>query len=161
MNTPRDVIQEIEDMRAGVSYSHIISIRKFQLKVRPISNHEQLQVASEVQKKMAVLTMDMRNQLTEHQIVARETLKFASTSDVGKTDWGITDIIMDKMTPDEIQFLFQQYVQVTDRTNPKLEKMTNEQLEELVVALKKTPADRLDLELIEVDFWQTLNLLSY
>ena len=39
----------------------------------------------------------MRSRLTENSLIAKETLKIASTSDVGANDAQITDLVMDHM----------------------------------------------------------------
>lgn len=162
METPQhDKIYEVESMRQGVDYRGKISIRGFTMSVRPVSQYETIKISADVVSIMSKMSPGMKNQLVEHSLVARETLKVASTSDVGKTDFEITDVIMDRMTPDELQFLFKQYVGFTDKVNPCLEKMTKQEIEDIVDYLKKTPEEALDVQLTELTFLQAINLVRY
>lgn len=107
---PLEQIDQLSAMRMGVDYRLEVKVRGFKILVRPLAISETLQVASAVQTELRKLPPDAQNRMTEHVILAKETLKLASTSDVGKNDPHITDLIMMNMTNDEIHFLFKQYV---------------------------------------------------
>lgn len=159
---PLDRIEQLDAMRLGVDYRLKIKVRGFEIMVRPLAIQESLQVASSVQMELAKLPKDAVNRLTEHFILAKETLKLASTSDVDKNDPKITDYVLSRMTNDEIHFLFKQYVSVCDKVNPALETMSPEEIQILVDELKKNSSkEELDLQLIELSFSQLLSLVSH
>lgn len=158
-HSPLDRIEQIDAMRMGVDYRLEIKVRGFKMMVRPLAISETLQVASSVQDELAKLPANAQNRLTEHFILAKETLKIASTSDVGKNDPRITDLMMMNMTNDEIHFLFKQYVAVCDKVNPALEMLGPEEINCLVDDLKKNSSpEELGLQLIELSFSQLLSL---
>lgn len=143
-------IPQIDAMREGIDYHLEISLRGFAMTVRPLTIMETMQIASIVQEKLSGVPEHARNRLTENIILAKETLKISSTSDVGKNDYRLTDLMMDKMTPDELQSLFKQYVFACDRVNPILEKMPREQIDQLVAEVKKNPSAVTELSITEL-----------
>lgn len=155
-------IEQIDAMRLGVDYSFVIKIRAFQLRVRPLSISENVQIAGEVAERLTDIPESLRNTLTQHTILAKETIKVASTSDVGANDPRITDYILDRMTADEVHSLFKQYVAACDRVNPSLERMKPEDLDNLIAALKKNARDQeaLDSQLIELSHLQLHSLVA-
>lgn len=158
-----DYIEQIDQMRAGVDYSFPIVVRGFELMVRPLAIVETVRVAQKVAEAMKSIPESARNRLTEHTYLAKETIILASTSDVGVSDARITDLILDRMTPDELSFLFKQYVGVCDRANPALELMEPAELKGLVEELKKKAAEapeELGLQLIELSQSQLLNVAT-
>lgn len=156
-------ISQIAAMRQGVDYSFTIPLRGFNLRVRPLSMSENIQVLQAVADRLAALPKTAHSLLNENAILAKETLKLASTSDVGRNDGTITDLMMDHMTPDEIQALFKGYVGNCDRCNPSLDLMTPTQVTELIDALKKSAPSReaLALRLTEQSFSRLSNLAYY
>jgi hypothetical protein len=151
-------IPEIDAMRLGVDFRLEIKVRKMSIMVRPISVSETLKVAAEVVRSLTLAAPEARNKMTENILTAKETLKLASTSDVGKTDYQLTDIILDAMTPDELNFVFKQYVAATDKVNPCLETMEPDKLDELIEALKKTPKPTLVSALTGLSFSELLSI---
>lgn len=161
-NHPHEQIEQINAMRLGVDYRLEIKVRGFKIMVRPLAISETLQIASAVQDELTKLPTNAQNRMTEHFILAKETLKLASTTDVGKNDPRITDLIMMNMTNDEIHFLFKQYVAACDRVNPALEMLQTEQVQALVDDLKKNSSkEELGLQLIEQSFSQLVSLVHY
>lgn len=136
---PQRPIAEIEAMRMGTSYRGSIGVRGFTLSVRPLSIGEMVQVSGEVVTEMSRLPEGSRLKLTEATMMAQKTLVLASTSDVGTKDPHFTEGIAQRCTPDEIQYLFDQYIDLCDRVNPMLEEMPKDQLLPLVADLKKNP----------------------
>lgn len=145
-------------MRQGVDYTETIRCRGQVLRIRPLSIVETMQVAHEVQSQMSGKDEFSQNALSENVILAKETLRRATTSDVGKTDTPLTDYIMERMTPEELQYLMKQYVAALDKKNPSLELMKPEEVEALVQALKKSPESDLALELTALSFSQLVSL---
>lgn len=158
---PHDKIPQLEAMRHGVDYRQRVSIRGFEIYVRPLSIMETNQVAATVQEKLSMLPESARHRLTEHTLLAKETLINASTSDVGANDARITDHILDRMTNAEIHYLYKQYVAAMDRVDPSLEQMSPEDLRALVDELKKNPKADLGSVLIELSFSQLVSLAHY
>lgn len=151
-------IDQLSAMRLGVDYSEIITCRKFSLKVRPLSMLETLQVAQETQQEMALKDEFSRHRLSENEIYARQTLIKATSSDVGANDSQLTDYIVQRMTAEEFQYLFKQYVAVVDKKNPCLELLKGEELQKLVDALKKSPEETLGLHLTELSFSELVSV---
>lgn len=152
-----DQIDQLSAMRAGVAYRELIRCRNLTLEVRPLSMLETLQVANEVQGELARVG-NVGNRLLEHEHLARLTLIKATTSDIGKDDPKLTDLIVQKMTPEEISYLHKQYVAVVDKKNPALELLPVEDLKDLVEALKKSPPTELGLHLTELSFLELASL---
>ena len=158
---PLDSVAQIDAMRLGTNYRTMLKVRGFEIFVRPLSISETVEVAGAVQNYLASLPLSSRNQLTEHTAVAKETLKKASTSDVGVFDPKVTDYILDRMTNDEVAYLFDQYVAACDKVNPALEMMKPEQLTAIIEELKKNKDLELDLALTELSFLQLISLVRY
>lgn len=161
-SNPLDRIEQIDAMRMGVDYRLEIKVRGFTMMVRPLAISETLQVAATVQDELSKLPESARNRMSEHFILAKETLKIASTSDVGKNDPRITDLMMTHMTNDELHFLFKQYVAATDKVNPAMETLTPEEVEAIVEELKKNSSDAdLVSALTELSFSQLVSLARF
>lgn len=156
-----DRIQQVDAMRLGVNYRLEISCRGFKMMVRPLTIMETVQAAANVVEKMKTMPESWKTRMTEHLYTAREMLKFASTSDVGKQDSSITDPMLDAMTADEVQFLYRQYVAATDRANPCLELMKDTELQLLVEDIKKNFATESASALTELTFLQAINLVQF
>lgn len=156
-----DRIEQIDAMRLGTDYRFLVKIRGFEMYVRPLSISETIQVTANTQEKLSLLPPQSRNVLTEHTILAKETLKLASTSDVGRDDIKITDLILDRMTNDEIHYLFKQYIAATDRCNPALELLKPEELTNLVSEVKKNKGEELASALTELSLSQLVSLAHH
>jgi hypothetical protein len=151
-----DRIPQIDAMRVGVDYYFNIKIKEFSLRVRPLSIVEQMQVAATVVQKFQALPVNHQNRLSENMLKAKETLIIASTSDVGSNDPQITEYILDRMTDTELSFMWKQYMEACDRVNPELEKMSVEEIEKIVLDLKKK-----ERQLIELSFMELINLCRH
>lgn len=162
MNTPESLkeLPEVEAMRMGIAYRFPISLRAFKMEVRPLTMSETIQVKQEVVRVLGSLPTNQRTPLEEHTLLARETLKLASQSDVGSGDFGITDAMLDNMRPEEIRYLMKEYVKVVDKCDPCFEEMSIEELEELVDYLKKE-SKKNPLALTEFSFSQLVSVARY
>jgi len=158
-------MQQIEAMRAGVSYRFPIKVRNFELDVRPLALMETVSVAQKVAEAMKGVPESARNRLTEHAFLAKFTLELASTSDVDKNDPRITSYVLDRFTNDEIMAVFKQYVSIVDRANPVLDFMSPPEMEGLIDHLKKnrteTSSEEWDSQLIELSFSQLVSLVRF
>lgn len=149
----------LEAMRLGTDYRAEVVIRSQAFRLRPLANAETIRVADTVNEILMGLPAHKRHKLTEHTLVARETLKIASTPEFGVNSPTITDFILERMTNDELHGLYEQYVQICDRVNPKLERMAEADVRALVEELKKNKEQaRLDLLLIELSSLQLVNV---
>lgn len=156
-----DRIEQLDAMRIGTDYRVLVKIRGFEMYVRPLSISETIQVTATAQEKLSMLPVQARNVLTEHTILAKETLKLASTSDVGRDDIRITDLILDRMTNDEVHFLFKQYIAATDKANPALELMKADELTSLVNEVKKNKGEELVSALTGLSLLQLVSLAHH
>jgi hypothetical protein len=154
-------IEQVDAMRMGVDYRLKISCRKFEVLVRPLTIMETMQVAANVVEKMKTMPESWKNRMTEHMFTAREMIKYASTSDVGKNDSVISDVMLDALTNDELQFVYRQYVAATDKVNPCLEQMADTELQLLVEDIKKNYKEVSASALTELTFLQAINLVRY
>lgn len=139
---------QIEAMRFGTEYSFTASIRNFSIQLRPLSMLETIQVAQKVSDVISRIPPTGRVAVAESAILAQETLKIASSSGVGMSDQKITDYLMERMTPEELQALFKEYVAIVDRVNPSLELLPRDSMNSLVETLKKSPTQDLASQLI-------------
>lgn len=155
-----DPIPQIDAMRMGVDYRFAVTMRGFTILLRPLSMQESIEVTSKVAERIMMVPETMRHRLTEHTFLASETLVLASTSDVGAGDPKITELICQRMTPDELQAMFREYVAGCDRCNPALEKMTDADLRKLAEDLKKSPPSELPSQLIALSLLQLSNLVA-
>jgi len=143
-------------MRQGVDYRLEITCRAFKMWVRPLSSYENMLVSQEVADRLLRLPPTHRLPSVEATMRAKITLQTASTSDVGKNDYRLTELEMDRMSSDEIAYLFKQYASACDKVNPSLDTMPREQVEALAEALKKSPS-----EAIELSFSDLVNIVRY
>lgn len=135
--SPQDRIEQIDAMRQGVEYRFPVTLRGFAIMMRPLSMGETLQVASRVVERMQMAPKEQMHRMTEHTFLAGETLVLASTTDVGTNDPRLTELIIQRMTPDELQSMFKQYVAGCDRCNPSLELLKPEEVRAMAAELKK------------------------
>lgn len=154
---------QIDAMRMGVDYRFPIRVRNFTVLVRPVSMGETVQIYQEVAMYLENLQGVARNSIAEKTSHAKQTLMYASMTDVGTNDPKLTGPIIDRMTPDELIGIFKQYVAGCDRVNPSLERMPPEELAELIAELKKKqlPPDELALVLTELTLSQLASMANY
>lgn len=161
-SSPMNKIDRADAMRMGTSYKTEIPLGDGRsITVRPLTIMETMQAAANVVEKMKSMPESWKTRMTEHMYTAREMLKYASTSDVGKNDSSVNDEMLNTMTPDQLQFVYRQFVAVLDKVNPCLEMMKPEELEQLVLELKKNSPEELVSPLTELTFLQAINLVRY
>lgn len=149
--SPNDRLAQLDAMRQGVDYHLEISCRDYVVTVRPLTMKETVEVATRVNDAILKLPEHARTRIMESTLLAKETLKLATKSDVDSADQPrLTDYIMDRMTPEELQFIHRQYVQAIDRVNPVMETLPKERLDELVGAIKKNETALTDLSFLEL-----------
>lgn len=156
--TASDRIDQIDAMRMGVEYRFRIVCRGFSMLARPLSIGESVDVGTKVSERLAQMSEFEKNRLNEHSLLAYETLILASTSDFGTNDPKISEYILRRITPDELNFLFKQYVAECEKVNPCLELMKGDEIRDLVDSLKKNPPEDLASRLTGLSFIQVLSL---
>lgn len=150
----------IDQLRAGVEYKFIISIRNLRLEMRPLTINETTTVAKLVQDKMNFLPPTQRTGLEEHVLMARETLRVASSSQPGGPQL-LQDAFFGRLTNDELKGLYSEYARVVENCNPCLETMPQEKFEQVVEVLKKSPKDEMVSELLSLSYSHILQLTVY
>lgn len=146
-----DRVDELDAMRRGVDYRLEIKCRDYSVSVRPLTMKETVDVATRVNDNLLKMPQHARTSIMESTLLAKETLKLATKNDVDSNDEPrLTDYIMDRMTPEELQFIHRQYVQAIDRVNPVMEDLPKERLNELVEAIKKNETAVIDLSFLEL-----------
>lgn len=160
--TPPDRIDELDAMRMGVDYRSALKIRGLTLQIRPLAIVEFVQIANEVSNLLESLPDAERTTFREHLEVAKKTIQRATTPDVGsQVHPRLTDYILDRMTPEEVEFAYKQYVAATERANPALEEMKAEEIQELAARVKKSPSELIELSFLELVNLSRLLLLSH
>jgi hypothetical protein len=140
-------------MRLGCDARFPVKLRGFEVSLRPLTIAETVQLAGEVGEELAKKPNIARNAITEHVIFSIKTLTMASTSAPEKGDQKLTEYVLQSLTPDELHYLFKEYCIGNDRLNPSLEKLSMDNLNELVALVKKNHS-----ALIELSFLELVNL---
>lgn len=154
MKTPNDTLPELEAMRDGVEYKFPVTIRKFTVHLRPLTNMEIIHVAREVVEETR--RMENASQVEESILTSHKQLEKASTSDPETYDPKLTGVFLAKLTPGELDFLWKQYLAGCDRCNPSMEALNKDVVMQLVEQVKKSPnvqfalTDRSFLELVNI-----------
>ena len=146
----------LEQMRAGVAYRFTVRLRKFEMKLRPLTVQELIQVSTETMNELQNKPELGRVAVSESTLFAIKTLELASTSAPGKTDYALPAYTLQQLSADELMFLYKEWLANNDRVNPSLEKLSREKLDELVQLAKKNP-----FALIELSFWEATNLCHH
>lgn len=128
---------QLDLMRAGVEHRFEISIRQFKVTVRPLTNLEIIQATSEAAEAFQKLPANQQLGVTASLLNAMYQLEKASGRDVGEPGM-LTLKLLEKMSPDEVNHLWKQYVRITDKVNPSFEDVSADQLQEWAEALKKS-----------------------
>jgi len=149
-------MDQIDLMRMGVMSRFPIRLRDWEIWLRPLAISETIQLAAEVAEEISRKPQFARNSITEHVIFSIKTIAMASTSKPGVCDPKITEFVLQSLTADELHFVFKEYCVGVDRINPSLEKLTQEQLDELVRVTKKNTS-----ALIELSFKELVGLATY
>lgn len=152
--------EPIEAMRMGVEYRFPIKLRDFSVSLRPLANSEVMNCYANVSEYLKNIPEHRRTRIQEDNALAREFLKVAS-AEFGKYPGQLTDVILDRMTTDEIMFMYKEWQAVCDKVNPQLEKMPAEDIKLLVDHIKKNTPEDLGFQLTELSFGQLRNIAHY
>jgi hypothetical protein len=127
---------QLELMRAGVDYSFKISLRKYEIMVRPLTNLEIIDTTSKAAEAYEKLPEKQQMRISLSLLNAMYQLERAASPDIGEES-PLSLAVLQMMNPEEVNHLWKQYVRVVDMVNPDLEKLTVEQLDAMVSQLKK------------------------
>lgn len=127
---------DLEAMRQGINYRFPVACRGKSWQLRPLSSIEIIQSASETSDRLSKLPEGQQNGITTSLLNAMYQLEKASSEDVGQPG-NLTVVMLERMTPDEVNHIWKQYVRITDKVNPDIEDVPAEELENIVEGLKK------------------------
>lgn len=151
---------ELEIMRLGVSHSFPVKIGNMTISMRPLSSMEMVACHSAVENHLSNLPVSHRSEVARNTHLAREFIKKAS-SPFETYAPQITDSHLDKMTNGQVMAVYKDWLAISDKVNPELEKLTEEQLRELVDHVKKNKPDDLLSQLTELSFGQLASLVQF
>src|SRR5690348_14237296 len=100
-----DKLPELEALRLGVDYKMTIQCRGYSIVLRPLSFDESNQIISDIHASLQRLPDYARTETAFRAAHAKETLKLASTSDVGVYDPQIHETLLKRLTTEEIMWL--------------------------------------------------------
>lgn len=153
MINPPITVEELALMRDGIEFRQLVKIRKFQVHLRPLTNAEMNMVTAQVIKTMQSSPEEYKNSLAENTLMAKVTLRIASTTDPVSNDPKLTEYLLDQMTNDEINAIWKEYCGVIERTNPVFDRMKVEDVRALIEEVKKNPS-----RVIELSFTDMVNV---
>ena len=133
----------IEKMRAGVKETYDICLRELVIPVRVLSVDE----INEIRRQAKSYAARFQGDETDVNL-AIQKLTLSKASDIAGVPL-LNDRFYkeSRMTVDEINYLYNEYIRVMDTVNPSLEQITPEQFRALVDALKKKNVSASDLSL--------------
>lgn len=130
-------------MRAGVRESHEITLRELTIPVRVLSVDELNNIRRDSIKHA---TMQAGDDTDRNLHIQKTTLKMASTVAKGGAPV-LGDKLLSMLSMDEINYLYDEFMNVMDRVNPALDQLTQEEFRAIVDALKKNTITSRDLSL--------------
>jgi hypothetical protein len=133
----------LKKMREGVKEVHNISLRGFNIPVRVLSLAEM----NLIRKDAISQALANKGDGTDVNVITQQTvLKMASTIDSSGGPL-LSDKVLERMTTDELNYLYNEYVRVSESVNPSVEHISHDAFRELVNALKKNMITSVDLSL--------------
>jgi len=124
-------------LRMGIDYVFTIKLRALEVKVRPLSLVEHVNVVNDVQAEMSKKPSTSQNSLTESSLLAARILELASTDPLPGAQPRLPAALLERMTNDEVASLHKAYIAGCDILDPSVEELTEDRLMELVEAAKK------------------------
>lgn len=132
-------------LRAGVKATHEIKCRELVVPVRVLSIDE----FNEVRRHSIAHATAKNGDETDKNLQAQKlTLKLASSLTEGVPLLG--DKLLSKLSLDEINFLYEEYLAVMDSVNPSLASISDEEFRAIVDALKKNLTSSRKLSLLQL-----------
>lgn len=148
----------VEHMRMGTNSRFPIKLRsKKTILLRPLSIYEQNKVVTDSMEEQQSKPSLQQHSMMENTVLMLKTLELASTSDYGKTDFVLSTSEMQKLSAQELQYLWAEYVSACDKLNPRLEKMSKEDMQDLISECKKKE-ESWESALMNLSFWELWNM---
>ena len=157
MQQPPEGLDLLDAMREGVAFSFELHIRKATIRLRPLSSAEQRSIYSQVNTQV-LHARKQGNEMTNFEADlarAQGTLIMASSDEYGKNPQ-LGPYQLDRMTSDEILYIYREYLAMLDKVSPSLETFEAEEAKALVELLKKNK-DQLN----ELTYKQLRGILSW
>lgn len=142
-------LEDLAAMRMGVSYYDTIKIRKYALRIRCLSVSEKQKIMNDVRATLLRGSEEEQSKVNQELEIAKQTIMLASTSDIDKSDYKITDFVLGAMTIDEVLYLWKQYTDFEERVSPEAEQLPIEAVNKLIEDLKKKQIQLNDLSWTE------------
>lgn len=156
MKNKLDQVPELESMRLGVDYRFEATIRGYRISFRPLTISEMNHITADVAQSLSMMPKEAQLRMMETTMMTKKILVKASTPSPERNEPQLTEYIMDRMTTDELQYLYKQWLSGCDRCNPALEQIDVDVLKQLVEQVKKSPS-----EAIELSFLELVNVCQY
>jgi hypothetical protein len=162
MSHPNDKASplEMESLRQGIDFRFPVDFKGKKIKLRPLSIMEEDQIARDILGLMNDLPAHERNSMSETIRLTQMKLEIASTSDVGVYDPSLPQAELKRLTPPQIDKIFKEWLAGCEKANPAPEKVTAEQLEIFVEALKKS-TENTGKVLTELSFFQLVDICQF
>lgn len=134
---PKDPIAQLDRMRAGTEYKFRLRVRDLDVRGRPLTMAEHMAIYDNVAAQLKRLPPQQQTAAREAELLASAILEKATTSAPDTTDPELTAYIIGYMTPDELQFLYKQWLDESARVSPAIEDIPEKELFEMVDHVKK------------------------
>lgn len=143
----------LDAMRRGVEYRFPVKVRRKVIMMRPLSIDEHAKITAETVEQLAMLPSTQKTSMKEHLIYTAALIERASTSDTQGKDPRLTEMLVNEMTPEEVQHIYQQWLDGCKLCDPALEHLTKDRVEDLVAGIKKNPST-----LTALSSWEVMEL---
>jgi hypothetical protein len=130
-------------MRAGINESYEIRMREMTFPVRVLSIDEVARIRREA---IAYSATNGGDETEKNIFIQKATLKLASTLTAGSAPV-ISDKLLERLSLDEVIYLFQAYISEIEKVNPAVDHLSPEQFRVIVDALKKNTISSKDLSI--------------
>ncbi len=128
-------------LRFGVDYTFTIQVRSLKVTVRVLSIVERVAIANDVSAEMAKKPVGEQNGLTETTLLTIRTMERATTDSPEDTrEPRLPAAILTKFSADELLALYRAYNDACDKLDPSMEKLSVDQIEEMIATAKKNPS---------------------
>lgn len=149
----RDVEEYLKQLRQGYQVPLKIRARDLEIPVRLLTAAEQVVADGRAQKRYLAIPEDERSNVALLMISRQEMLFEASKDAEGMP--ALARPFLTKLSWDELAYLYDELMNQWDRVNPRLDEITQDELDALIDGAKKNPAS-----LNELTFPQLLRLAS-
>lgn len=140
-NPVESVDERLARLRGGTKEQYVINFYTEQVHVRLLSIDEWNTVRKEARSERLEQNDSVES---EHVYMQKRVLELASTGANGKIP-ELPMKLLGKMSLEEVAFLYEEYMNIVDKMDPRLKFMSQEEFVALVAALKKNTMSSKDL----------------